>query len=242
MLHNVIVGPESVEHPYFKAFLKGLLLPCGTMGVNLSEIARRFTGGTSEFVNSLLETRTKGDYTMLRIDYSNHINNLVERELKDTLSLVFPALSDKGFPAIFREFLEGSGLPPPLTMQELQGRFADVVPLDDVSKKEFRMRMFCWATTGVPHILVDGSYTEVCLVPDDSPQYMRHGTSDEARRQHLDKGTCCFKTCTRMMFIPISYLLKLLRAPSSDPQEVMDAISSWLFMEILDGVGNYNIL
>ncbi|KAJ3753081.1 hypothetical protein EV360DRAFT_54063, partial [Lentinula raphanica] len=161
MLHNVIVGPESVEHPYFKAFLKGLLLPCGTLGVNLSEIARRFTGGTSEFVNSLLETRIKGDYTMLRIDYTNHINNLVERELKDTLSLVFPALSDKGFPAIFREFLEGSGLPPPLTMQELQGRFADVVPLDDVSKKEFRMRMFCWATTGVPHILVDGSYTEV---------------------------------------------------------------------------------
>ena len=98
---------------------------------------------------------------MLRIDYSNHINNLVERELKDTLSLVFLALSDKGFPAIFREFLEGSGLPPPLTIQELQGRFADVVPLDDVSKKEFRMRMFCWATTGVPHILVDGSYTEV---------------------------------------------------------------------------------
>ncbi|KAJ3730383.1 hypothetical protein C8R42DRAFT_715087 [Lentinula raphanica] len=211
-----IIGPESVEHPYFKAFLKGLLLPCGTLGVNLSEIARRFTGGTSEFVNSLLETRIKGDYTMLRIDYINHINNSVQRELKDALSLVFPAMSDEGFPAIFRS------------------RFADVVPLDDVSKKEFRMRMFCWATTGVPHILVDGSYTE-------SPVH-GYGTSDEARRQYLDKGTCGFRTCTRMMFIPVSYLLKLLKAPSSDPQAVMDAISSWLFLQILDGVGNYNIL
>ncbi|KAJ3718220.1 hypothetical protein C8R42DRAFT_723589 [Lentinula raphanica] len=140
----------------FQSLLEGPPPPVWDLGVNLSEIARRFTGGTSEFVNSLLETRIKGDYTMLRIDYT-------------TIS------------TILLSFLEGSGLPPPLTMQELQGRFADVVPLDDVSKKEFRMRMFCWATTGVPHILVDGSYTEVCLVPDDSPQYMRHGTSDEAR-------------------------------------------------------------
>ncbi|KAJ3713700.1 hypothetical protein C8R42DRAFT_592859, partial [Lentinula raphanica] len=161
MLHNAIVGPETVEHPYFKAFLKGLLLPCGILGVDLSEIARRFSGGTSEFVTSLLETRITGDYSMLRIDYIDHINGSIQRELEDALSSVFPTLSDKGFPAIFREFLEGSGLPPPLTIQGLRGRFADIVSLDDVSKKGFRMRMFCWATTGVPHILLNGSYTEV---------------------------------------------------------------------------------
>ncbi|KAJ3816987.1 hypothetical protein F5880DRAFT_1632824 [Lentinula raphanica] len=227
MLHNAIVGPETVEHPYFKAFLKGLLLPCGILGVDLSEIARRFSGG---------------DYSMLRIDYIDHINGSIQRELEDALSSVFPALSDKGFPAIFREFLEGSGLPPPLTIQGLRGRFADIVSLDDVSNKGFRMKMFCWATTGVPHILLDGSYTEVCLIADNSPQYLSHDTSDEERAQHLNNGTCCFKTCTRMMLIPASYLLKLLRTPSSNPQAVMDAISSWLFLQILDGVGNYNVL
>ncbi|KAJ3823224.1 hypothetical protein F5880DRAFT_1482647, partial [Lentinula raphanica] len=160
MLHNAIIGPETADHPYFVAFIKGLLLPCGPLALNLSDIAKRYCGGTSEFVISLLDTRITGDYTMLRLDYSNKISEAMQTAIQDAMGLAFPALSNKGFPGLFREFLEGSGIPPPLTDQELRDRFADFIPLDDVSKKEFRMRMFCWASTGVPQILLDGPTIE----------------------------------------------------------------------------------
>ncbi|KAJ3816830.1 hypothetical protein F5880DRAFT_1512303 [Lentinula raphanica] len=172
MLHNAIIGPESVNHPYFVAFMQGFLLPCGRLGVNLSEIARRFEGGMSEFVTTLLETRIDGDYKLLRIDYTKQLSDPVHRAVEDAVSLVFPALSATGFSGLFQQFLEGSGLPPPLTVHKLQGRFAEVVSLANVSKKSYRMKMFCWACTGVPCVLLDGPYTEVILVHDDSPQYL----------------------------------------------------------------------
>ncbi|KAJ3727470.1 hypothetical protein C8R42DRAFT_655620 [Lentinula raphanica] len=104
------------------------------------------------------------------------------------------------------------------------------------------MKMFCWASTGVPHLILDGNDIEVCLVPDDDTQYLSQHTQGEERALYLNNGTCCFKTCTRTMFIPASYLLRLLQAPSNDPQAVMDSISSWLLLQILDGIDNYNIL
>ncbi|KAJ3765659.1 hypothetical protein FB446DRAFT_654937, partial [Lentinula raphanica] len=160
MLHNAIIGPETVDHPYFVAFMKGFRLPCGPLDLNLFEFAKRFSDGTCEFVTSLLETRITGKYESLRIDYVRKLNNTTEQAIQDALASIFPAMSDKGFPALFWEFLEGSGLPPPLTVQGLQGRFSEVVSLQDVSKKGYRMKMFCWATTGVPRVLLDG-YTEV---------------------------------------------------------------------------------
>ncbi|KAJ3757313.1 hypothetical protein EV360DRAFT_71247 [Lentinula raphanica] len=242
MLHNVIIGPESADHPYFVAFKQGFLLPCKRVGLNLSEISRLFCGGTGEFVVSLLETRITGNYNMLRMEHSDHTGDSVHSALRNALSTIFPALSEKGFPAVFREFLEGSGLPPPLTVQGLQGRFSEVVSLQDVSKKGYRMKMFCWASTGVPHLILDGNDIEVCLVPDDDTQYLSQHTQGEERALYLNNGTCCFKTCTRTMFIPASYLLRLLQVPSNDPQAVMDSISSWLLLQILDGIDNYNIL
>ncbi|KAJ3964564.1 hypothetical protein EV361DRAFT_873909, partial [Lentinula raphanica] len=230
MLHNAIIGPETADHPYFRAFLKGLLLPCGTLALNLSDIAKRFDGGTTEFITSLLDTRINGNYTMLRVDYGNNINDTMRRTLQEALDSIFPDLADKGFPAIFREFLEGSGLPAPLTVQDLQGRFAKAVPLEDVSKK-------------VPHILRDGPYTEVCLVDDNDPRYFPIDSDrEDERMRHLINGTCCFKTCTRMMLIPASYILRTLQTPLSGRQVAMDTISRWLFMEILDAIGNYNIV
>ncbi|KAJ3737890.1 hypothetical protein EV360DRAFT_91143 [Lentinula raphanica] len=101
--------------------------------------------------------------------------------------------------------------------------------------------MFCWATTGVPRVLLDG-YTEVSLVHDDDPQYTNLTMEEDDRMRHVNNGICCFKTCTRMMLIPASYLLALLQAPNRDPQVVMDTISSWLLLQILDAIGNYNIV
>ncbi|KAJ3964300.1 hypothetical protein EV361DRAFT_812289, partial [Lentinula raphanica] len=162
MLHNAIIGPETTRHPYFAAFINGFSLPCGLFGPNLSEISQRFCGGTSKFVTTLLNTRITGDYAKLRISYNSKISDSMQAALREALELTLPALADKGFPAIFQAFLEGSGLPPPLTLQELQDRFMDAVLLDDMSRKGYRMRMFCWASTGVPHILLDGPTIEVC--------------------------------------------------------------------------------
>ncbi|KAJ3755012.1 hypothetical protein EV360DRAFT_50558, partial [Lentinula raphanica] len=244
MLHNAIIGPETIHHPYFAAFMNGFYLPCGVLGPNLSEISQRFCGGPSEFVTTLLQTRITGDYTMLRIDYKSKISDSMQVALQEALQTTFPSLADKGFPAIFRAFLEGPGLPPSLSLQELQDKFAETVPVDGVNRKGYRMRMFCWASTGVPHILLDGSAIEVSLVADNDPQYYRvfddpHG---EEAMPFVNNGTCCFKTCVRSMLIPASYFLRLLQAPSNNPQMIMDSISSWLLLEILNGIGNYNIM
>ena len=81
--------------------------------------------------------------------------------LQDAFEDAVPAWAGMTFPEIFQEFLEGRGLPCPSLMEELRGRFNDSVPLDKASEKGFRMKMFCWATTGSPQIILDGAPIEV---------------------------------------------------------------------------------
>ncbi|KAJ3766045.1 hypothetical protein FB446DRAFT_654370 [Lentinula raphanica] len=227
MLHNAIVGPAKIDHPYFKAFLNGFLLPCKPIGLDLTKIAGRFFGGAGEFVLLLLETRITGDYNALRLDFTDRTSAVTCAALRDAFD-VLPDWSGSDFQDLFREFLEGTGLPCPSLMAELRGRFDDVVyvTLDGASDKGYRMRMFCWATTGTPHILTDGEPIE--------------------RTRLLNHGTISFKTCTRVMHIPASYLLKLLTASyddgSSEPHNAKDSIFHWLLVQILSGIGSYNMV
>ncbi|KAJ3766563.1 hypothetical protein FB446DRAFT_653613, partial [Lentinula raphanica] len=223
MLHNAIIGPATTDHPYFKAFVEGFLLPCKPMDINLSQIAASCFGGTSEFVLSLLDTRINGDYDALPLQYIDKTCAATRSALRDACEAI-PDWAEFEFSKIFREFLEGSAVPCPSLMAELQGRFDNVVTLEGASEKGFRMRMFFWAATGAPHIPSDGGSIEVTRL--------------------LEHGTISFKTCTRVMQIPASYLLKLLgnvhESGSEPSRNVKDSIFHWFFVQILSAIGTYN--
>ncbi|KAJ3837371.1 hypothetical protein F5878DRAFT_539528, partial [Lentinula raphanica] len=225
MLHNAIIGPVATDHPYFQAFIQGLLLPCKSIDLDLSQLAASYFGGTSEFVMSLLETRISGNYSALRLEYTDTICAATRTALRDACEGI-PGWDRFDFEIIVREFLEGSGLPCPSLMTELQGRFDDVVTLEGASEKSYRMRMFCWATTGSPQIFTDGSPIEVTRL--------------------LEHGTIAFKTCTRMMQVPASYLLKLLGASHDNglepSRDVKDRIFHWFLVQLLSAIGSYNVV
>ncbi|KAJ3765301.1 hypothetical protein FB446DRAFT_601652, partial [Lentinula raphanica] len=159
MLHNAIVGRVATDHPYFRAFAKGLSLPF-ILPMSLIQIAAFCYGGISEFVLSLLESCITGKYEALRLEYTDKTCAATHTALQDAYETV-PGWSGFLFLDVFRAFLEDSGIPCPTLMAEMQGTFNDIVTLEGASEKGYRMRMFCWATTGVPHILIDGLPIEV---------------------------------------------------------------------------------
>ncbi|KAJ3751752.1 hypothetical protein EV360DRAFT_75949 [Lentinula raphanica] len=246
MLHNAIVGPVKTDHPYFEAFLKGLLLPCQPLGLNLAELASSCLGGIEEFVLSLLQTRITGDYHALRLEYTDKTCTVTHAALRDAYEAV-PGWAGFSFEDIFQEFLEGSGLPCPTLMADVQGSFDEVVTLEGTSEKSYRMRMFCWATTGSPNILTDGLPIEVILIDDSDPMYFSVQLHRMTERERLlSLGTISFKTCTRKMQVPASYLLKLLDSSNDSGMEqlynVKDNIFHWFLVQMLNGIGFYNIL
>ncbi|KAJ3766979.1 hypothetical protein FB446DRAFT_652916 [Lentinula raphanica] len=244
MLHNAVIGPVTTDHPYFQAFYKGLILPCKPIDLNLSNIASNFCGGISEFVLSLQETRITGDYDALRLGHTDKTSVSTRTALQDAFEDAVPAWAGMTFPEVFQQFLEGRGLPCPSLMEELRGRFS--VPLDKASEKGFRMKMFCWAATGSPQIILDGAPIEVSLVDDNDATYFSlQGSRAVERALLLSHGTIGFKTCTRDMYVPASHLLKLLQNPYdgvSEPRNAKDSVFHWLLLEILNGIGNYNVL
>ncbi|KAJ3834204.1 hypothetical protein F5878DRAFT_697103 [Lentinula raphanica] len=246
MLHNAIVGPVATDHPYFRAFAKGLSLPCKPIQFDLSKIAAFCYGGISEFVLSLLESRITGKYEALRLEYTDKTCAATRTALQDAYETV-PGWSGFLFSDVFRAFLEDSGIPCPTLMAEMQGSFNDIVTLEGASEKGYRMRMFCWATTGVPHILIDGLPIEVILVDDADPMYFSiQSNREDEQARHLKHGTISFKTCTRIMQIPASYLLKLLNSSlengSGTRYNVKDMVFHWFLVQILSNIGSYNVV
>lgn len=74
---------------------------------------------------------------------------------------------------------------------------------------------------------------------------MPYGSLEEERRGHLDAGTCAFKTCSRFMRIPASYLISLLKAEytgSVEPRDAKTAVHHWLLVQMLDAIGSYTIV
>jgi len=62
----------------------------------------------------------------------------------------------KLFSDIFREFLEEAGAPCPEMLNSLHGRFDLAIRVKDINDPTFRMKMFCWATTGAPRVMREG--------------------------------------------------------------------------------------
>ncbi|KAF9067412.1 hypothetical protein BDP27DRAFT_913301 [Rhodocollybia butyracea] len=65
------------------------------------------------------------------------------------------------------------------------------------------------------------------------------------RVQYLAAGTCTFQTCSRLIRIPVSYLIKLLQdtydadTPFRNPQM---AVHHWLLIQLLNVIGSYTVI
>ncbi|KAJ3764692.1 hypothetical protein FB446DRAFT_710105 [Lentinula raphanica] len=180
-------------------------------------MASNFCGGISEFVLSLLESRITGDYESLRLDYTDRTSARTRTALQEALEQADPDWTGIGFKFLFQEFLEGQGLPCPSLMEGYHGCFDPAVNLDDATQKGFRMRMFCWAATGSPQIILDGGPIEVTLVDDeDSTYFGLQSTRAAERALHLSHA--------------------------SEPRSAKDSVFHWLMYEILNAIGTYNTL
>ncbi|KAF9077220.1 hypothetical protein BDP27DRAFT_1208918, partial [Rhodocollybia butyracea] len=152
MLHNAIIGATSVEHPYFQAFLEGLKLPCKGI-YDLTEITQSFCGGTSEFVVNVLNTNITS-FSQLRLKFSENISESNQQALTEAFARTG---SHSSFNTLFQEFLEGVGAPSLPLLDSVKGRFHALISdsLDNLNQPFYRMKMFCWVTSGAPRILLD---------------------------------------------------------------------------------------
>lgn len=216
---------------------------------------------------SLSETLVK-DFDSLHLDFVDKLTS----DTLDALRSASYALGQREFNMrrLFRTFLEGTGVPCPLLLNDIKDHFnTSVIDLDRISEGNYRMRMFLLATTASSQKIVDGRdvnvsslfellfmkimyRVQVILVEDDDEFYYVGDQPEDPvtgrpadaqiRREFAAKGICAFKTCLKEMYIPASYLLKLLRAqynPQSEPANATVAIHDWLLRQIWESVGGY---
>lgn len=77
---------------------------------------------------------------------------------------------------------------------------------------------------------------------NDNPLYAPSNQQGGILEHQLARGTISFKTCSRYMLIPVSFLIQLLKVSYSSHSEHCDikaAVHTWLLTEILDGIGTY---
>ncbi|KAJ4465853.1 hypothetical protein C8R41DRAFT_781225, partial [Lentinula lateritia] len=220
MLHNVVIGPVGVENAYFAAFIKGFLLPCST-GIDLVDIVRSFFGGAEEFVCTA-EASMICDFNSLNIRIICSIRGHSLDDLADALSIAGPHFAGRIFEDVIKDFLIGVGAPCPQLLAEIKDRFSPEVKasLMGIQSPTYRMRLMCWAVTGATRVLNDGEPMQIILVDNDDTSYLPS------------------------MRIPASYLIQLLKNTYDSDAELCNAqvaIHHWLFMQLLDSAGTYNM-
>ncbi|KAL0061193.1 hypothetical protein AAF712_012013 [Marasmius tenuissimus] len=237
MLYAATIGRRGPGHPVFQSFLKGFVMPC-EQGYKFTQLTRTYLGGSDAFVSSVYLNFIES-YQDLRIEYVSKLS----LESEQCVTLALEAIDVDSFKQLYQQFLEGKGMPNVELMEAERGRFQPVVCLTDINLETFRMRMFCWATTGAPFAHIDGSATKIILVEDYDPEYGAAIQSTQLERA-LEAGVCKFRTCLREMRIPVSFLLRLLEAEYSDDDTALDAIvwiHHWFSVSLLDNIGDATI-
>ncbi|KAK1223013.1 hypothetical protein PQX77_014133 [Marasmius sp. AFHP31] len=152
MLYAAIIGKRGPDHPVFRCFKRGFVMPCD-QGYNFTQLARVFHGGSEKFVSSVYQSHIDS-YHDLRLQYVSKLRT----ETEERLAAAFPDHPDTialapTFQDFFRLFLEGVGYPDLDMMEDETGRFSSIVNMEDIHEENFRMRMFCWAASGAPYLL-----------------------------------------------------------------------------------------
>ncbi|KAK7043051.1 hypothetical protein VNI00_008789 [Paramarasmius palmivorus] len=231
MLRHVVVGPDPISHPYFQAFLEGFMLPCLEGKMTLGRVARAYKGGPAALVSSVYGCNISG-YNSLRITFTKTMKEETRSKLSQAM-LAHPFYqSMRTVEDIIRDFLQGKGIPCPRLLSAVSSRFNKGVNLEDAisdgpSGDTFRCRMFCWAATGVPFVLLDEPKIEVRLVDETDESYSRESVGH--RISFLEQG-----------LLEDSY--EELEEPEAEKKCARIALHHWLLSTILDNVGTNNIL
>ncbi|KAK7035325.1 hypothetical protein VNI00_011856 [Paramarasmius palmivorus] len=190
MLRHVVVGPEPIQHPYFQAFLEGFMLPCLEGKMTLGRVAQAYKGGPAALVSSVYTCNISG-YSSLRITFTKTMKEETRAKLSQAMLANPLYQSMRTVEDILRDFLEGRGIPCPQLLSAVSSRFNKGVNLEDAisdgpSGDTFRCRMFCWAATGVPFVLLDEPKIEVRLVDETDESYSRESVGH--RISFLEQG------------------------------------------------------
>ncbi|KAL0571014.1 hypothetical protein V5O48_010947 [Marasmius crinis-equi] len=215
MLHNAVIGPRSVDHPAFALFLKGFRLPCAH-GYSLAQVARAFQGGPENFVSTVYASYI-AHYSHLPLSYISRLRPETETALANVLS-ENTSLEAANFEDLFKDFLQGIGYPSLDLMEGVKGRFNSMVNLDGIFDETFRLRMFCWATTGAPSVNTDGVSIKISAFDWINLTPTNDNTNGSAE-QTQDAN-------------PFG---------ASTPLTVREAVHHWLLASILDNIGQNNV-
>ncbi|KAJ3844027.1 hypothetical protein F5878DRAFT_526665, partial [Lentinula raphanica] len=243
MLQCAAIGPMGVDNVFFRAFCKGFRMQCHEQTIDLYSIVRSFCGGAEEFVQSA-ETSIIKSFDDLNLRMHVNLGGVSTQKLTEAFADSGPSFEGRTFEEIFREFLETTGTPCPQLLESIKERFSSKVDLDDIASPTFRMKLLCWSVTGAPRIMHEGEPLRVQLVEDDDSFYIPAGMQADRRHQYISLGTCSFKTCTRSLRIPASYLIKLLHTsydPLSELSSAKVAVHHWLLVQMLDAVESYTM-
>ncbi|KAJ3902275.1 hypothetical protein F5879DRAFT_1044026 [Lentinula edodes] len=241
MLYSAVVGPISINNVFFVSFLQGFRMRCIDGTTDLYDIVRSFDGGAESFVLSTETSVIKG-FEDLNLSFIVDLEATTLRELTDACTNAGPPFQGRIFKEIFRDYLEDSGAPCPRLLNAIKDRLSPQINLDDITSSTFRMRLLCWSVSGAPRIMHEGSPLKIQLVEDNDPFYLPSRIGRELQDAYLSSGTCAFKTCTRSIKIPASFLIKLIRAsydPHSECKDARTAVHHWLLVEMLDAIGSY---
>ncbi|KAJ7587019.1 hypothetical protein C8J56DRAFT_890932 [Mycena floridula] len=192
VLYAATIGKEPPAHPELQAIYAGMQTPCPN-GFKMTDAIKAYPGGSSAYlglVSSSHITSYNDIKDIITVQLSNDTNWATVTSTLD----VADALGSFG--DLFKEFLQGSGVPVPALWGDAKNHISDFINLADINKDFFRPRMFAWAATGTPELkreLVCGRDTiDIFLSSKDSEEYKDPGLDDAGRHAfaQLDGPNC----------------------------------------------------
>ncbi|KAJ6600311.1 hypothetical protein DFH09DRAFT_1302798 [Mycena vulgaris] len=235
LVHSALLGPEFHGHPETVAFCEGLDLPCAN-GFTFSKYARSYPGGT-EFFLAHAWTSHITDFNSI----DPHISVMVPSNTRCTPHFgVLP--TDLDAQGLFIRFLQGSGNP--CSEDRLEGAkphfSVDVIEeLANIDKPFFRPKLFCWAATGSPFLDPNPDMGDPINIDFVLPGDLSYSDTPSSSAVGMAQGLISFRTCSRVVRIPMSKLVELRRVtyPTQDYATFEVAAESWFFLQTLNAVG-----
>ena len=207
-------------------------------------------GPHSDFLE-VLKSLPGGCKSFLANAYSSHISSF--KALQEHLNIVKPtrnkmesiwqALSSPllSLATVIIDFLHGRGAPCPQCLSMVSIHFPTIINLSCIGEDGFRVKHFCWVATGTYEQELGAPPIKVQFVEENNPGYSAHHFG----LVMASKGKVSYTMCFQTVWIPISYILKLVEAsypdPSSEPRNFLEAVHHWLLCEVLNTVGSHTI-
>ncbi|KAJ7468521.1 hypothetical protein FB451DRAFT_1400897 [Mycena latifolia] len=235
-LCNPLLGIPNPQHPEAVAFRQGFELHCRN-GFTLPSAIRRFEGGSETFLSSIATSFISDPGTLIsNLDFTT--------PGPQTLSAWTTSLrnetgqGDVTFEGVFQNFLNGRGIPCPNQFEHVRGSFSPLIDLTHMESPGFRARMVAWAAAGSPFIPSD-SKIHVAPVATLDGRY-----ADENASLYARQGIVCFRTCSRSMFYPATYVLDLASnqySEDSEPSSFQNAFDDWMLRQCLVAIGRHSM-